>query len=155
MGVVNLSWGKPKKVVITRHDGLTSDELGIAGEYKNIVEDSAELSTEQGDKLEAPIEGGENEAELQKPSKYQFTMALRQGGGDNFSPQDDNGVITATYDVEIFPGNAGAAHVKVNNCACSIDKTWKASEGAKFALTFKTLAPGVNEKSLEFVSSAG
>lgn len=64
---ITISWGRPKIEV----KKVGESEWKV---FATPVEDSTQLETTQGDKLEAKIEGGENEAVRYKSNTYQLTF---------------------------------------------------------------------------------
>ena len=90
-----LSWGKPTIVVAA----VADTGAATVGAFPTPVEDSSELSTEKGDKVEANIEGGAAEAVRYKDSKYTFKCSIRQGAGRTMPISGTNGVVPGEYSV--------------------------------------------------------
>ena len=69
----NLSWGKPRIFV--------KDLDAEAAKWKELntpAQDTTELQSTKGDKMEAPIEGGENEEVKYKDGQYAVVYNIRK-----------------------------------------------------------------------------
>lgn len=133
---VTLSWGKCTVSVKSLTD---SDAVWTA--FTTPVEDSTTLETEEGDKLEAKIEGGENEAVKYKKSTYTLDFETRQAPEREDPITGEDGVVEGEYAVLIVPEDDSAYNVYIPRAACSIQKSFTAEEGIKYAYHFDALVP--------------
>ena len=135
----SLSWGKPL-IEIAK---LGAD--GKPGEWKKIptpVQDSTQLTTTPGDKMEAPVEGGANEAVMYKQSTYTFEFELRVTSQNFEKPMEDfDGVIADEYAVRLTPQIQTAKGILIDRCAFSAGQTYDTTNGEKIKYTADVLAP--------------
>jgi len=94
--MAQLSWGKPK---------IEFGKLGADGaaptkwdklEY-DPVENSTKLTTSKGEKKEAKVEGGENEAVKYSRNTYAFEFEIRAAKGRSKPIEDEDGVCCPAY----------------------------------------------------------
>ena len=107
-----ISWGKCSIYI--------KDLETTGAKWKKIptpIEDSTELTTEKGDKLEAKIEGGENEDVKYKRNTYTLAYGIRRMKNRVMPFADVDGVIDHQYAVAVVPEDPNAP-------ACLIDKTY-------------------------------
>lgn len=130
-----LSWGKPTIVVAA----VADTGAVTVGEFPTPVEDSSELSTEKGDKVEANIEGGAAEAVRYKDSKYTFKCSVRQGAGRTMPIAGTNGVVPGEYSVTLTPEDKRAPGFIMARAVCSYEDTYTAADGLIRVYTFDSL----------------
>ncbi len=105
------------------------------------IEDSTELSTEKGDKLEALIEGGEAEDVKYKSNKYALAYGIRRMKGRVMPFADVDGVIAHRYAVAVVPEDATAPGCLIDNSAVSCEDVYNAADGASVTYTHDVLKP--------------
>ncbi|MDR1161270.1 MAG: hypothetical protein LBK45_02925 [Tannerellaceae bacterium] len=131
---ITIGWGKPKIEV-----KKVGDSAYVA--FATPVEDSTQLETTQGDKLEAKIEGGENEAVRYKANTYQLTFQVRQAPERTDPIVDVDGVVADEYTVMVTPENPDAIGCVINRAAVNVQTTFNAAEGLVKTYTFDVLKP--------------
>ncbi len=131
---VTLSWGKPK--IEVKKSGGTEWE-----EFTSPVEDSTQLETTQGDKLEAKIEGGENEAVKYKSNTYQLSFQVRQAPERTDPIEDVDGVVADEYSVKITPENPNAIGITIDRAAVNVQTIYNTADGLSKTYTFDVLKP--------------
>lgn len=132
-----ISWGKPTITVTPiENTGATG-----GGKFPTPVEDSSELTTEKGDKMEAKIEGGENEAVKYKAGKYSFVCKIRFGKGRKMPIAGADGVVPGEWTLKLEAEEAGAPGFTMNRCACSYDDNWTSANGGIRTYTFDSIKP--------------
>lgn len=94
--MAELSWGKP-----TIEFGLCGAD-GVAPTTWNkiayeIVENSTKLTPTKGEKKEAKVEGGENEAVKYAKNTFAFEFEIRAAKGRTKPIDDEDGVVTGEY----------------------------------------------------------
>ena len=134
-----LSWGKP------------TVEFGILGsggaapttwtELPEIVEDTAQLTTEEGETMEAPQEGGELVDSRTKASKYSFALSLFAKKGDTKPIEDANGVVLGNYAIRLTPEDPETPGFIMDKTSVSVQETWNSAEGLRWIYTFRGLKP--------------
>lgn len=133
---VTISWGKPK---------IEVKKLGAEpGEWKAFatpVESSTQLTTTQGEKMEAKIEGGENEAVKYKKNTYQLVFNVRQVPERTDPIVDSDGVVEDEYSVRVTPENAEALGILIDRSSVNVQKTFEANGGLVNVYTFDVLKP--------------
>lgn len=131
-----VNWGKP--------DIYIKDLETVGAKWKKIptpVQDSTELAPEKGEKLEAPIEGGENEDVKYKANKYTLAYAIRRLKGRAMPYADVDGVIDHRYAVAIVPEDPTAVGCIIDNSTVSAEDDYKCADGAKTTYTHDVLKP--------------
>ena len=131
---VTVGWGKPK---------IEVKKLGEApGEWQAFatpVEGTTQLTTTQGDKMEAKIEGGENEAVKYKKNTYQLVFDVRQVPERTDPIIDSDGVVADEYSVRITPENATAIGALIDRASVNVQKKFDAENGLVKTYTFDVL----------------
>lgn len=94
-------WGKPT-ITVTAVGGAAADQSANLT-VPTPVEGSTALSTETGEKHEALVEGGGNEAVRYDKNKYTFEFSVRFAAGRTmpFEDKSHDGNITGTYSFSI------------------------------------------------------
>ena len=134
MELVSLQWGKPR---------IFLKDLGTIGaQWKEMVtpvQDSTNLTPTKGDKQEAPVEGGENEAVKYKKSTYQFLYNIRKAKGRKAPMPSSDGVVDHEYSVMLQPEDPTVNGIYIERTAASIDDSFTAGEGGIWAVTHDAL----------------
>lgn len=132
------SWGKPRVIVKKRG----SDEEVVAFvEFYTPVEGSSQLSTTKGDKKEAKIEGGENEAVKFNKNTYALSIQVRIGieNGTTIRKKpiaDSDGVVEGDYELWLQPENPKGLGMHMQSCNISVEDTYTAEDGILLTYTF-------------------
>lgn len=132
-----LKWGK-MSILISQHVG---NELSAWTEVFTPVQDSFSLSSEDGEKLEAFIEGGERIAVRQDSSKFAFEFESFIGDGLEKPIDDNDGVVLNEYAIAAIPENEALAGCLIKRAAVSAQETWTAKDGHKVKYRFEALKP--------------
>ena len=131
-----LQWGKPKIFI---------KDLGTVGAKWELlptpVEDSTQLNPTKGDKLEAPIEGGENEAVKYKRNKYELGYSLRQAKGRKPPMPATDGVVKNEYAVMLQPEDPTTNGFLIERTAPTYLDSFDASKGGTWDVVHDALAP--------------
>ena len=131
---VTVGWGQPK---------IEVKKLGsVPGEWQAFatpVEGTTQLTTTQGDKMEAKIEGGENEAVKYKKNTYQLVFDVRQVPERTDPIIDSDGVVADEYSVRITPENATAIGALIDRASVNVQKKFDAENGLVKTYTFDVL----------------
>ncbi len=133
---VTISWGKPK--IEVKKLGTEPVEWQ---EFATPVESSTQLTTTQGEKMEAKIEGGENEAVKYKKNTYQLVFNVRQVPERTDPIVDSDGVVEDEYSVRVTPENAEALGILIDRSSVNVQKTFEANGGLVKVYTFDVLKP--------------
>lgn len=133
---VPLSWGKPKLLIKNLSDDNAKWKL-----LATPVENSTNLSTTQGDKMEAKIEGGENEAVKYKKNTYQLAYNIRKAQGRNQPAPNKDGVVKAEYAVLLQPEDVDTDGFYIERTAMNIQDNFTTNEGAIWNVTHDALSP--------------
>lgn len=130
-----LSWGKPRLFV----KELDAD-LAKWRELNTPAEGTTELQASKGDKLEAPVEGGQNEDVKYKHSLYAIVYAIRKMKGRAVPIPSTNGVASKRYAVALMPEDSTALGFYVEQTSATVDDTFNASDGAMWAIQHDAIA---------------
>ncbi len=131
----NLSWGKPR-IFVKDLDTQNADWV----ELNTPVEDSTELQPTKGDKMEAPIEGGENEEEKNKDTKYAVVYNIRKYKGRTLAIGTKNGVASKHYAFLLQPEDPTNLGFYAEKTSVSVDDTFTPADGAIWAVEHSALA---------------
>ena len=131
---LNISWGKP--TIRVRKRGETTWDT-----FPTPVENSTQITATRGDKLEAKIEGGANEAVKYKANTYALVYAVRQAPGREMPIEDVDGVVHGEYEVQVIPESPGALGATIDRAACNVQTNFTANEGIVKTYTFDVLKP--------------
>lgn len=133
---VTLSWGKPK---------IEVKKLGeLPGEWQEFatpVEGTTQLSTTQGDKMEAKVEGGENEAVKYKKNTYQLVFNVRQAPERTDPIVDSDGIVLDEYSIRVTPEDPKALGILIDRSSINVQKTYDAEGGLIKVYTCDVLVP--------------
>lgn len=142
-----IGWGKPK-IEISKIGAE-----GKAGEWKEIrvpVEDTTQLVTTKGDKLEAPVEGGGFEDVKYKKNTYALEFELYASKGASKPIDDEDGVVNDQYAVRVTPEDPTVEGIVIDRAAVSVEDTWAANIGGKWKYTFDVLIPADGSKQIKW-----
>lgn len=151
--MAQLSWGKPK---------IEFGKLGADGaaptkwdklEY-DPVENSTKLTTSKGEKKEAKVEGGENEAVKYSRNTYAFEFEIRAAKGRSKPIEDEDGVVKEEYAVRLTPEDSSVEGILIDRATVSVEDTFDTSEGKKWKYTFDALKPAAGNQVKPYTASA-
>lgn len=133
------SWGKPR--VIAKKKGV-EDAPYI--EFYTPAEGSTQLSTTKGDKKEAKIEGGENEAVKYNKNTYSLALQQRIGLENGTTVRkkplaDSDGVIEGEYELWLQPENPDGLGMHMETCNISVEDSFTAEDGILLTYTYEAL----------------
>lgn len=129
-----LSWGEPTLYVKPHTTG---------GDWSPIpytpVSGSTDLSTTEGDKTEAKIEGGENEAVRYAKNTYSLAFQLRLAEGRTKPISTADGLTSTLYSLILVPENPAAPSLYIENANVHSADDYDAENGAMITYTFDAL----------------
>lgn len=114
------------------------------------VEDTTQLVTTKGGKLEAPVEGGGFEDIKYKKNTYAVEFELYASKGRTKPIEDDDGVVQDQYAIRITPEDASVEGLVVDRSTVSVEDTWAANIGGKWKYTFDVLIPADGSKQIKW-----
>lgn len=130
-----LSWGKPRIFV---KDLDTNDAPWV--ELNTPVQDSTELQPTKGNKMEAPIEGGENEDVMYQASKYAVVYNIRKLKGRSVPIPHKNGVVSKNYAFMLMPEDGTNIGFYIEKTTVTVDDNFKCAEGAAWNIQHDAIA---------------
>lgn len=124
----------PNKVIGWGKCAIKQGASGSQTTYDDIVENSCQLSVEEGEETTANIEGGSAEASRRKPDKYILTYNRRI---------DTPSEVTVGYtengeDVEVVPESVGAVGAKLTGSSKHVSVKFDTTDGLVAVYTHKT-----------------
>ncbi|MBQ4394379.1 MAG: BACON domain-containing protein [Paludibacteraceae bacterium] len=131
-----ISWGKPTILL------KDLDEPG--SNWKKIptpVEDSTVLEIEEGEVLEAKIEGGETEDEKHQRNKANLTMEIRAAKDRHLIARDNDGVINHHFAVAVIPEDNAAPGLLIDRASMHATPSYSCKEGIKRSYKMGALVP--------------
>lgn len=136
-----LSWGKPR--IFVKSLGV---ENAAWKELDTPVVDTTQLSTEKGEKVEAQVEGGENEDVRYGKNTYALALTLRAAKGRNKPLPDADGIISDDYSIALQPEDPETPGLMIDRATASLEETWSAADGGQWAYTFDVLRPATGNQ---------
>lgn len=132
--MAKIAWGKPRIFVKdVETEGAKWYELPTP------EEDTTQLSAEKGDKLEAKIEGGENEDVKYKRSTYSLAFNIRKAKNRQAPFPSLDGVVNNHYAVLLQPEDPLVEGFYIEGATVSVDETFTAADGAKWECTMEAV----------------
>lgn len=136
-----LSWGKPRIIVrsLTGADGTTNNNPYI--EFPTPAEGSTALDTTKGDKVEAKVEGGENEDVRYNKSTYALNLNVRAAKGRKQPIADVDGIVVDEYEVYVQPEDPDGVAMFIPKSKVSVNTTFSVADGFIWEYAFDALKP--------------
>lgn len=130
------SWGKPR-IIVKKKGDATAKHI----EFYTPAEGSSQLTTTKGDKKEAKIEGGENEAVKFNKNTYSLAAQIRIGMENGTTVRkkplaDSDGVIDGEYELWLQPENPSGLGMHMETCNISVEDSYTADNGILLTYTF-------------------
>lgn len=143
-----LSWGKCKIWIgkLGESDAAPSAWITVP----TPVENSTVLTPTKGDKVEAKIEGGENEAVKYGKNTYALTFNIRAAKGRTKPVEDDDGVIEGFYALKLQPEDPTVEGIEIAKGTLSMVPSYNTTDGTIWEYTLDVLKPQTG-KSIGFV----
>jgi len=134
-----IGWGKPKVEggKLTANGGAPTTWIV----FPEIVQGTAQLTTEQGNKQEALEEGGGIVDVRFDKSKYTFELELFVKKGDTKPIEDDDGIILDNYAIRLTPEDPKTEGFIMDRTNVSCVETWTSNDGKRWKYTFSGLKP--------------
>lgn len=127
--MANISWGKPRLFT------FDADVPGSnAYELATPVEDSTQLTPTKGDKLEAKVEGGDNEDVKYKRSTFATNFNIRKAKNRKPPYPSVDGVVSHHYGLLLMPEDPTTEGFYIEKNTIGIDDTFTAADGAIWAV---------------------
>ena len=130
-----VGWGKPK--IYVKKSGASTWSL-----LPTPVENSTSIATTQGEKMEAKIEGGENEAVKYKANTYELTFQIRntpEKEEELAVIEDEDGIVQDEYAVMIIPENPAAIGAQIDRASVNVQTSFSSTDGVTNTYTFSAL----------------
>lgn len=124
-----VNWGIPR-IFVKDMD----DEQAAWYELNTPVEDSTELTSSQGDKLEAKIEGGENEDVKYKRSTYELVYNIRMLKGRQSPFPISDGVVDHKFAVLLQPEDPDCEGFYIESSTVAVDQSYTAADGSMWQI---------------------
>ncbi|MCL1937592.1 MAG: hypothetical protein FWF52_04250 [Candidatus Azobacteroides sp.] len=132
-----LKWGKMILEIALNINGV----IGVFKAVMTPVQGSFALTVEEGDKLEAFIEGGERIAMRRDKNKYSFSFEMFITNDMPKPIPDVDGIIADEYAIRVIPENKKLEGFLMERASVSVTETFTSAEGHKVKYTFDALQP--------------
>ena len=140
-----ISWGKPRIFVKDKDDS--------SAKWKELItpaEGTTQLNVQKGDKIEAKIEGGENEDVKYKRSTYQTMFNIRKGkmpdGTSRPKPFPSiDGRVDHHYSLLIQPEDPTCEGIYVEDNTVTVDDTFNTTDGGMWEVQMDALKASVGD----------
>ncbi len=133
-----ISWGIPN-IFVKDLNGPQSEKPWT--KLPTPVEDSTQLETTKGDKIEAKIEGGENEDVRIKRSTYALMLNIRKAKNRAAPIPSVDGVVEHHYAVMLQPEDPTCPGFSIDLSTVSVVDSYNAADGAMWEIQFDALKP--------------
>lgn len=150
--MVQLSWGLPA-IEISKIGANGSPTTWIRLPF-DPVENSTKLTPTKGNKMEAKVEGGENEAVKYKKNTYVFEFEMRAAKGRSKPIEDADGVINDEYAVRLIPEDPTVEGILIDRSQPSVEETFDAENGKKWKYSFDVLKPSAGNQVKPYLAQA-
>lgn len=138
--MAQLSWGKP-----TIEFGKCGADGAAPTTWTKLsydpVENSTKLTPTKGEKKEAKVEGGENEAVKYGKNTYVFEFEIRAALGRTKPIEDADGVVADEYAFRLTPEDSACEGILIDRSVVSVEETFDTTEGKKWKYTVDVLKP--------------
>lgn len=143
---ITIGWGRP--TIKVKKSGATS-----YSELPTPIDGSTSLGTTQGEKMEAKIEGGDNEAVKYKANTYELSFQIR------YAPEketklavisDMDGVVNDEFEVQVIPENEDAIGVQIDRASVNVQTSYNSTDGVVKTYTFSALKPSDGSATVKF-----
>ena len=142
--MAEISWGKPK-MWISKLDA--SNKPTTWKEIPTPVEGTTTLTTTKGDKKEAKIEGGENEAVKYNRNTFALEFTIRALKGRAKIAEDNDGVIDGNYTIKLQPEDPSVEGIAIDKGTLSFEPTYSSEDGVQWKYTLDALVPDDKDRS--------
>lgn len=122
-----LAWGKP--TIKAKKLNASGAPTGGWIDVHTPVLNSTKLSVTKGEKKEAKVEGGDNEAVRYAANNYILEFSVRQVDGRNDWVEDVDGIVSGEYLIALQPENPRMKGVKLDRCVISVEDDFSSEEG--------------------------
>ena len=151
--MAQLSWGKPT---------IEFGKCGANGAAPTTwtplafdpVENSTKLTPTKGEKKEAKVEGGENEAVKYARNTYAFEFEVRAAKGREKPIKDEDGVVKDEYAFRLTPEDPECEGILIERSVVSVEETFDTAEGKKWKYTIDVLKPASGNQVKPYLPSA-
>lgn len=143
---ITIGWGKPT-IKVKKVGGASFSELPTP------VDGSTSLATTQGEKMEAKIEGGDNEAVKYKANTYELSFQIRDAPekAEKLSVISDvDGVVKEEFAVQVIPENEDAIGVQIDRASVNVQTSYSSADGVVRTYTFSALKPSDGLATVKF-----
>ena len=138
--MAQLSWGKPT-IEFGKCDANGAAPTAWTKLAYDPVENSTKLTPTKGEKKEAKVEGGENEAVKYAKNTFVFEFEVRAAKGRTKPIEDSDGVVEGEYAVRLTPEDTTVEGILIDKATVSVEETFDTAEGKKWKYTFDVLKP--------------
>lgn len=143
--MADLSWGKPR-IFIQK----LGEESPKWKEIPTPVENSTQLNPTKGDKKEAKLEGGENEAVKYGYNNYELVYQIRRALGKTMPIEHTDGVVQGDYKVALQPENPEVDGFIIDRSTVSVSDPFTTEEGSVWEYTHDVLKPDDGSKKVKW-----
>lgn len=133
-----LSWGKPLIEYGTSAAGAQATTFSA---FDTPKEDTTQLTTTKGDKVEAKEEGGRVVDTRIKASTFQLVFDLFVKKGFIRPISDVDGVVAGDYSVRLTPEDDETEGFVMDSCTVSVEETFNTADGKIIRYTFDGKKP--------------
>lgn len=141
--MANIAWGKPRIFVKDIDTTVAAEQKWV--ELPTPAENTTQLTPQKGDKLEAKIEGGENEDVKYKRSTYSLAFEIRKAKKRQAPFPSVDGVVDHHFAVLLQPEDPAVEGFYISGSTVSVDENYNASDGAKWVITMEAIKATVGD----------
>lgn len=132
-----LSWGA-SDIWARKYNGTSKGTNWV--KFDAAVEGSVQLETTEGDKTEAKVEGGENEAVRRSRNTYSLSLQERVGAAFTYKIPDVDGIVDGEWEVLLKPTeNSTAPALYIPKATASTSDSYTSADGTIHTTRFDAL----------------
>jgi hypothetical protein len=135
--MTKLKWGRMTIEIAP----ITAGTIGTYVAVNTPVQGSFAYNVEEGNKLEAFVEGGERIDTRRDANKYGFSFQVHLGEGFLKPIADVDGIISDDYAIRVTPENPRLSGFLMERAAVSVTESFTSEEGHRATYTFDALIP--------------
>ena len=140
-----VGWGKPD-IYVKDLDAATP----AWAKAPTPVEGTTKLSPSKGEKMEAKIEGGDNEDVLYKANNYDLAYQIRKTSNKEMPIKHSDGVVDHRYAVVVIPQNRQAPGPYVPESSVTVEDAFDTKEGGTDLFTHSAVKPSDDGKKVRW-----
>lgn len=114
------------------------------------VDKSTKLVPAKGEKMEAKVEGGDNEDVMYKSNNYSLQYQIRKTSNKEMAIEHSDGVVEHRYAAVVVPQNREAPGCYIADSSVSVEDAFDTTEGGTDLFTHEAVKPSDEGKKVRW-----